>query len=133
MLEAVNSGESEVGIIYHYYWYRDQAEAGDVSDNSELYFFGDQDPGAFVSVSGAGMLASERHEPTRPSSSSSSSPARRGSRSSPTATRWSTRSTRRSSSTRPVKPFSELEPPEVNVSDLDGEAVVELMTEVGFL
>jgi len=32
-----------------------------------------------------------------------------------------------------VKPFSELQPPAVNVSDLDSEAVVDLMTEVGFL
>ena len=32
-----------------------------------------------------------------------------------------------------MKPFSELEPPAVNVSDLDAEAVVDLMTEVGFL
>ncbi len=58
VLESVNAGESEVGIIYHYYWNRDQAESGEVSDNSALYFFRDQDPGAFVSVSGAGVLAS---------------------------------------------------------------------------
>src|SRR5262245_11154651 len=58
VLEEVNSGESEVGIIYHYYWYRDQAESGDNSDDSALYFFGNQDPGAFVRVSGAGVLAS---------------------------------------------------------------------------
>ena len=33
----------------------------------------------------------------------------------------------------PVKPFDELEPPKVNVSDLDGPAVVKLLTEAGFL
>ena len=33
----------------------------------------------------------------------------------------------------PRQPFDELEPPVVNVSDLDGQAVVDLMTEVGFL
>ena len=58
VLEAVNAGEVEAGIIYHYYWYRDQKEAGEDSDSSELHFFGNQDPGAFVSVSGAGVLAS---------------------------------------------------------------------------
>ena len=58
VLEAVNSGESEVGIVYHYYWERDRAEGGDVSDNSEQHYFTDQDPGAFVSVSGAGILES---------------------------------------------------------------------------
>jgi iron(III) transport system substrate-binding protein len=44
--------------MYHYYWYRDQAENGLVGDDAELHYFGDQDPGAFVSVSGAGVLAS---------------------------------------------------------------------------
>ena len=45
-------------MIYHYYWYRDQEESGENSDNSKLHFFGNQDPGAFVSVSGAGVLES---------------------------------------------------------------------------
>ena len=53
VLESVNAGESAIGIIYHYYWYRDQAESGDNSDNTELYFFGNQDPGAFLSASPA--------------------------------------------------------------------------------
>ena len=58
VLQAVNSGEVDAGMIYHYYWYRDQEESGDNSDTSALHFFGDQDPGAFLSVSGAGVLAS---------------------------------------------------------------------------
>ena len=33
----------------------------------------------------------------------------------------------------PVKQFSELQPPEVNVSDLDAEAVVALLPDLGFL
>ncbi len=47
-----------IGIEYHYYWYRDQAESGENSDNSQLYFFGNHDPGAFLSISGAGVLKS---------------------------------------------------------------------------
>src|SRR3954447_9149124 len=58
VMKAVNSGEIQGGVIYHYYWYKDQAESGANSDNVELYFFGHQDPGAFVSVSGAGVLKS---------------------------------------------------------------------------
>ncbi len=46
VLESVNSGEIATGIEYHYYWYRDQAESGENSDDSALYYFGDQDPGA---------------------------------------------------------------------------------------
>ncbi|PWN01995.1 iron ABC transporter substrate-binding protein [Nocardioides silvaticus] len=132
VLEAVDSGESEVGIVYHYYWERDRVEGGDVSDNSQQYYFSDQDAGAFLSVSGAGILKSsdmndEAEEfleflvgeqgqqiladsyaleyPLNPAV-----PLEQG-----------------------VKPFAELDPPQVNVSDLDSEAVVDLMTEVGFL
>ena len=61
VLESVNSGEIAIGIEYHYYWYRDQAESGENSDNSELYFFGNQDPGAFLSISGAGVLEDADH------------------------------------------------------------------------
>jgi iron(III) transport system substrate-binding protein len=58
VMQAVDEGKSDVGVMYHYYWYRDQAEHGLVGDDAKLHFFGHQDPGAFVSVSGAGVLAS---------------------------------------------------------------------------
>jgi iron(III) transport system substrate-binding protein len=61
VLQEVNRGSVDTGIIYHYYWYRDQAESGANSDSSALHFFGNQDPGAFVSVSGAGVLKSSKH------------------------------------------------------------------------
>ncbi len=132
VLEEVNSGQSEIGIIYHYYWYRDQAESGDNSNDSALYFFKNQDPGAFVSVSGAGVLASSdmkaeaeefvsflTHEEGQKALAASYAleyplnPA--------------------ASLAPPVKPFDELEPPQVNVSDLDSQKVVDLLTQVGFL
>ena len=58
VMKAVDESEIDVGVMYHYYWYRDQAEGGLVGDDAKLHFFGNQDPGAFVSVSGAGVLAS---------------------------------------------------------------------------
>ena len=105
VLESVNSGESEVGIVYHYYWKRDQAEGGDVSDNSELYFFRDQDPGAFVSVSGAGMLESSDMK-DEAEQFVEFLVSEDGQQILAEATRWSTRSTRTSPSTRGVKPFT---------------------------
>jgi iron(III) transport system substrate-binding protein len=57
-LEAVNAGEMDGGIIYHYYWYRDQAETKEISANTALHYFKNEDPGAFISVSGGGVLES---------------------------------------------------------------------------
>ncbi|MCU1418889.1 iron ABC transporter substrate-binding protein [Mycetocola sp.] len=60
-MKAVNAGEVPVGIIYHYYWYRDQDRAAEDSGNTKLHYFGNQDPGAFVSVSGGGVLKNAPH------------------------------------------------------------------------
>lgn len=61
VLKDVNNGDVATGIAYHYYWYRDQQEAGDNSDDTAVHFFGKQDPGAFLSISGAGVLANADH------------------------------------------------------------------------
>ena len=132
VLQSVNSGQSEVGIIYHYYWYRDQAESGDVSDNSELYFFGDQDPGAFVSVSGAGILASSEHK-TDAEKFIAYLTSQDGQQVLADSYALEYPLNPAVQLAPPVRPLSELAPPDVNVSDLDGSTVVDLMTEVGFL
>lgn len=60
-MKAVNAGEVPMGVIYHYYWYRDQDGTQENSGNTELKYFGNADPGAFVSVSGGGVLANAQH------------------------------------------------------------------------
>ncbi|WP_194408757.1 iron ABC transporter substrate-binding protein [Microbacterium cremeum] len=60
-MKAVNAGEVPMGIIYHYYWYRDQDGTRENSGNTALKYFGSADPGAFVSVSGGGVLANAQH------------------------------------------------------------------------
>ncbi|GAA1858619.1 iron ABC transporter substrate-binding protein [Asanoa iriomotensis] len=62
IMKAANSGEVPGGVIYHYYWYGDQADGGANSAKTKLAFLGNQDPGAFVSVSGGGVLKSSRHQ-----------------------------------------------------------------------
>ena len=57
-MKAVNAGELPCGVIFHYYWYRDQAGSKEGSGNTALHYFRNQDPGAFVSLSGGGVLAS---------------------------------------------------------------------------
>ena len=132
VLESVNSGEKPAGVIYHYYWYRDQEESGENSDRSQLYFFGKKDPGAFISVSGAGVLkssddakdaqkfvdylVSEEGQQVIADSYALEYPLN------PEVDLG-----------RTVKPLAELDPPAVDVSDLNGPKVVELMQEAGFL
>ncbi|MCT7659305.1 iron ABC transporter substrate-binding protein [Mycobacterium deserti] len=57
-LKAVNAGEVDGGVIYHYYWFRDQSKTKEMSANTALHYFKNEDPGAFVSLSGGGVLAS---------------------------------------------------------------------------
>ncbi len=61
-MKAVNAGEIEGALIYHYYWFGDQAKTGENSKNVALHYFKNQDPGAFVSISGGGVLASSQHQ-----------------------------------------------------------------------
>ena len=60
-MKAVNAGEVPVGVIYHYYWYRDQDGTKENSGNTKLHYFGNEDPGAFVSVSGGAVLKNALH------------------------------------------------------------------------
>jgi len=132
VLEAVDSGEVEVGIVYHYYWERDRKENGDVSDHSQQHYFTGGDPGAFVSVSGAGVLkSSDMKEEAREFVEFLVGEQGQQILADSYALEYPLNPAVELAGV--TKPFSELQPPEVNVSDLDAEAVVELMTEVGFL
>jgi iron(III) transport system substrate-binding protein len=132
VMQSVDSGEVDAGIAYSYYWYRDRAENGSDSDSSALYFFGNQDPGAFLSISGAGILASSEHQDAAEE-----------------FVTWLTGTEAQqamaesyaleyplnpdASLSPDVKPFDELEPPQVDVSSLNGPEVTDLMTEAGLL
>ena len=61
-MAAANNGEVEGALIYHYYWFGDQANTKENSGNIALHYFKNQDPGAFVSISGGGVLASSQHK-----------------------------------------------------------------------
>jgi iron(III) transport system substrate-binding protein len=61
VMKAVNAGEIPAGVIYHYYWFGDQAKTGENSKNVALHYFKHEDPGAFVSVSGGGVLKSSKN------------------------------------------------------------------------
>jgi iron(III) transport system substrate-binding protein len=62
VMKAVNAGEVPMGVIYHYYWFIDQAGTKENSVNTKLAYFKNQDPGAFVSISGGGVLKSSKNQ-----------------------------------------------------------------------
>jgi len=132
VLEGVNSGETATGIEYHYYWYRDQAESGDTSDDSALHYFGNQDPGAFLSISGAGILDSSEHK-SDAEKFVEYLVSEEGQQELADSYALEYPLNPAVSLDPPVKPFDELDPPKVNVSDLDNDKAVDLLTEVGFL
>jgi len=61
LVNQVNSGESELGVINHYYWYRLRDELGAAGTHSALHYFAPGDVGEVIDVSGAAVLASSAH------------------------------------------------------------------------
>jgi iron(III) transport system substrate-binding protein len=62
ILTAVNRGEIPVGIVYNYDYFRARAESPSSVAHTRLYYFGHHDPGALLSISGAGVLHSSKHK-----------------------------------------------------------------------
>ena len=131
-LRAVNSGEIAGGIIYHYYWYRDQAKTKEMSANTKLHYFGNQDPGAFLSLSGAGVLKSSKKQDKAQrflefitgkagqqileNGTSMEYPVASGVPANPA-----------------LVPLDQLDPPKVDPSALQPKQVADLMTQAGLL
>jgi iron(III) transport system substrate-binding protein len=55
-MRGANVGEVAGALIYNYYYYGDRNGTGESSDKLGTLFFGNKDPGAFVSISGGGVL-----------------------------------------------------------------------------
>ncbi len=132
VMKAVNSGEIPAGVIYHYYWYKDRAESGANSANTELYFFPDQDPGGFVSVSGLGALKSSKHpKEAQLLLQYMTGPAGQKVLADSTALEYTVNA---SVPANPkLKPLSELSPPNVDTAKLNGPQVIQLMQDAGLL
>jgi iron(III) transport system substrate-binding protein len=61
-MASANKGEVDGALIYHYYFYGDRAGTKESSGNIQLHFFKNQDPGAFLSISGGGVLKSSKNK-----------------------------------------------------------------------
>ncbi|MEJ7794031.1 MAG: iron ABC transporter substrate-binding protein [Nocardioides sp.] len=132
VMQSVNEGDVDAGIAYHYYWYRDQKESGENSDSTALHFFGDQDPGAFVSISGAGVLDSSEHQDTAQQFVEFLT-STEGQQAMASSYALEYPLNPEAALDPEVKPFDELEPPAIDPATLNGPKVTELMTEAGLL
>jgi len=132
VMNSVNDGQVDTGVIYHYYWYRDQAEAGTNSNDSALYFFGKKDPGAFVSVSGAAVLnASKKKADAERFIDFLVGQSGQKSLAGSYALEYPLNPSVHLNDG--VKPFDELDPPTVDLTKLNGPEVIKLMQEAGLL
>lgn len=131
-MKAVNAGEVDGAVIYHYYYFGDQAKTAENSGNIGLHYFRNQDPGAFLSTSGAGVLATSKHK-----------------KEAEAFVRWMAGKHGQAvlrdgdsfeyaigndaASNPKLEPIAKLQAPKVEPSKLDSKKVTELMTAAGIL
>jgi iron(III) transport system substrate-binding protein len=131
-MKAVNAGQVPVGIMYHYYWYRDQALTKAGSKNTKLLYFRNEDPGAFVSISGGGVLKSSRHaENAQKFLAFITGPKGQEMLATSDAKEYAVG--KGVASDKALEPLDSLEAPDVDPYTLDGPKVIDLMTKAGLL
>jgi iron(III) transport system substrate-binding protein len=133
IVAAVDDGQVAAGIINHYYWYEEVAEKGKQNVPSRLHYFGHEDPGALVNISGAGALESS-DEPELAQEFLAYAVSQEGQSAITHSGDWEYPLNSAVPPPPGLKPFDSLEPPKVGPADLgDGSAPLELMQQVGLL
>jgi iron(III) transport system substrate-binding protein len=133
VVAQVNNGESAIGLINHYYWFRLRDEVGQSGLHSALAYYAAHDPGDLLNVSGAAVLKSSSHQAAAQAfvaflvsaegqevlahSHSYEYPLRPG-----------------ISPAKGLRPFAEIQPAPITLSELgDGSAPLELEQKLGLL
>ncbi|MDX6022724.1 iron ABC transporter substrate-binding protein [Scandinavium sp. V105_16] len=132
VMKAVNAGQIDGGVIYHYYRFVDQAKTGENSKNTQLYYFKHQDPGAFVSISGGGVLASSKHQPQAQAFMKWIT-GKAGQDMLRTNDAFEYAVGVNAQSNPKLVPLKDLDAPKVEPSSLNSKKVIDLMTEAGLL
>lgn len=132
VMKAVNADQIDGGVIYHYYRFVDQAKTGENSKNTQLHYFKHQDPGAFVSISGGGVLASSKHQQQAQAfvkwvTGKSGQDILR------TNNAFEYAVGNNAASNPKLVPLKDLDAPKVEPSSLNSKKVIDLMTEAGLL
>jgi iron(III) transport system substrate-binding protein len=131
-MKAVNEGQIDGAIIFHYYQIEDIAKTGENSEKTSLHYFRNEDPGAFISISGGGVLASSKHKPEAQAflkwiTGKGGQEVLRTGRSFEYAVGVDAKSNRN------LVPLAELNAPKVEPSKLNNRKVTNLMLEAGLL
>ncbi|EMQ1489789.1 iron ABC transporter substrate-binding protein [Enterobacter kobei] len=132
VMKAVNAGQIDGGVIYHYYRFVDQSKTGENSKNTKLYYFKHQDPGAFVSLSGGGVLASSKHK-AQAQTFIKYITGKEGQESLRTNNAFEYAVGVNAASNPKLVPLNDLDAPKVEPSTLNSKKVIELMTQAGLL
>ena len=132
VMKAVNAGHIDGGVIYHYYRFVDQSKTGENSKNTQLYYFKHQDPGAFVSLSGGGVLASSKHK-AQAQAFIKYITGKEGQESLRTNNAFEYAVGVNAASNPKLVPLKDLDAPKVEPSTLNSKKVIELMTQAGLL
>jgi len=119
-------------VIYHYYAFVDQAKTGENSKNTALHYFKHQDPGAFVSISGGGVLASSKHQEDAQKFLQYIT-GKQGQEVLRTGKSFEYAVGKDAASNPKLVPLKNLDAPKVDASKLDSKKAVELMTQAGLL
>jgi iron(III) transport system substrate-binding protein len=128
ILQAVDDGVVDAGLINHYYWFELENEIGAGNMKSELVWFEDQDAGNLINVAGAAVLSDN------PSANVFVKWLLGD-----TAQNYFVERTREYSLTgvpevAGLKPFGEIKAPKIDLSDLDSLAeTLELIRKAGLL
>ncbi|MDO2452120.1 iron ABC transporter substrate-binding protein [Enterobacter asburiae] len=132
VMKAVNAGQIDGGVIYHYYRFVDQSKTGENSKNTQLYYFKHQDPGAFVSLSGGGVLASSKHK-AQAQAFIKYITGKEGQESLRTNNAFEYAVGVNAASNPKLVQLKDLDAPKVEPSTLNSKKVIELMTQAGLL
>jgi iron(III) transport system substrate-binding protein len=62
LINEINQGHVEIGVLNHYYWYRERAEQGAANTHSAIAFFAPKSAGYLIDIAGAGVVASSKEK-----------------------------------------------------------------------
>ncbi|SDO87023.1 iron(III) transport system substrate-binding protein [Rhodoferax sp. OV413] len=132
VMKAVNAGQIDGGVIYHYYHFGDQAKTGENSKNTGLHYFRNEDPGAFVSISGGGVLSTSKHA-AQAQAFVKWVAGKGGQEILKTGDSYEYAVGVGAQSNPKLVPLAELQAPKVDPSKLNSKKVSDLMTQAGLL